>query len=69
MNQASSQHRAQRHAALCHQIPLLGVRSTIYSNFYGSKYNGLQTTLTARNYHGLEFVAGYTYAHALDDMS
>jgi hypothetical protein len=29
----------------------------------------LQTTLTARNYHGLEFVAGYTYAHALDDLS
>ncbi len=30
------------------------------SNFYGSTYHGLQTTLTARNYHGLDFVAGYT---------
>ncbi|HKV63301.1 MAG TPA: TonB-dependent receptor [Candidatus Acidoferrum sp.] len=39
------------------------------SNFYGSTYHGLQTTLTARNYHGLDFVAGYTYSHALDDMS
>jgi hypothetical protein len=40
-----------------------------YSNIYGSNYNGLQTTLTARNYHGLDFVAGYTYSHSLDDMS
>jgi outer membrane receptor protein involved in Fe transport len=39
------------------------------SNIYRSTYHGLQTTLTARNYHGLEFVAGYTYSHALDDMS
>jgi hypothetical protein len=39
------------------------------SNFYGSTYHGLQATLTARNYHGLDFVAGYTYAHAIDDLS
>jgi hypothetical protein len=39
------------------------------SNFYGSTYHGLQSTLTARNYHGLDFVAGYTYSHALDDLS
>jgi len=39
------------------------------SNFYGSTYNGLQTTFTARNYHGLDFVVGYTYSHALDDLS
>ncbi len=39
------------------------------SNFYGSTYHGLQTTLTARNYHGLDFVMGYTYSHALDDLS
>jgi Carboxypeptidase regulatory-like domain/TonB dependent receptor len=37
-------------------------------NFYRSNYNGLQATLTARNYHGLSLVAGYTYAHALDDV-
>lgn len=40
-----------------------------YSNVYGSTYNGLQTTVTARNYHNLDFVLGYTYSHALDDMS
>jgi hypothetical protein len=39
------------------------------SNIYGSTYHGLQTTLTSRNYHGLDFVVGYTYSHALDDMS
>jgi hypothetical protein len=39
------------------------------SNIYGSTYNGWQNTLTARNLHGLDFVLGYTYSHALDDMS
>ena len=34
-----------------------------------SNYNALQATLTARNYHGLSLTAGYTYAHALDDVS
>src|SRR6202011_4184790 len=37
-------------------------------NIYRSNYNGLQATLNARNYHGLSMVAGYTYAHALDDV-
>jgi len=37
-------------------------------NFYKSNYNALQATLTARNYHGLTFIAGYTYSHALDDV-
>jgi hypothetical protein len=37
-------------------------------NLYKSNYNGLQTTLTARNFHGLTAVVGYTYAHALDDV-
>jgi len=36
------------------------------SNLYGSTYNGLQGTLTARNFHGLDFLAGYTFSHALD---
>jgi hypothetical protein len=49
------------------QFPYL---SFIYQmgNIYKSNYNGLQTTLTGRNYHGLSFVAGYTYSHALDDV-
>lgn len=37
-------------------------------NIYKSNYDGLQVTLSARNYHHLNFVAGYTYAHALDDV-
>jgi hypothetical protein len=30
-----------------------------------SNYNGLQTTLTARNFHGLNLTMGYTWSHAL----
>jgi hypothetical protein len=40
-----------------------------YSNIYRSNYNGLQATLTTRNYHGLDLVVGYTYSHSLDDQS
>ena len=32
-----------------------------------SNYNALQATLQARSYHGLSFLAGYTYAHALNE--
>ena len=39
------------------------------ANVYRSNYNGLQLTLNARNYHGLSMVAGYTYAHALDNVA
>ncbi len=37
-------------------------------NIYRSNYNGLQTTLTSRNYHGLSMVVGYTYSHSLDNV-
>ena len=37
-------------------------------NIYKSNYNGLQLTLTGRDYHGLSFLLGYTYAHALDNV-
>jgi hypothetical protein len=50
------------------QFPYLNIINYL-SNFYGSTYNGWQNTLTARNYHGLDFVLGYTYSHALDDLS
>ncbi len=33
---------------------------TVANNNYESNYNGLQVTLTGRNYHGLSFTAGYT---------
>jgi hypothetical protein len=36
------------------------------SNQDKSNYNSLQVTLTQRPMHGLSFLAGYTYAHALD---
>ncbi|MFZ3217333.1 MAG: TonB-dependent receptor [Candidatus Acidiferrales bacterium] len=39
------------------------------SEIYESNYNGLQATLTGRNYHGASFLASYTYSHALDDSS
>jgi hypothetical protein len=39
------------------------------ANVYRSNYDGLQVTLNSRNFHGLSMVAGYTYAHALDDVS
>jgi hypothetical protein len=65
LNQANPVTGVQPFAA---SFPYLGFINYL-SNIYGSTYNGLQTTLTARNYHGLDFVAGYTYSHALDDMS
>ena len=30
-----------------------------------SNYNALQATLQGRNYHGLSFLAAYTYSHTL----
>ena len=39
------------------------------SNIDRSSYNALQTTFTGRAYHGLGFVAAYTYSHGLDDYS
>jgi hypothetical protein len=42
---------------------------TLVNNAYVSNYNGMQTTLTGRNYHGFSFTAGYTYSHALGDAS
>jgi len=39
------------------------------ANVYRSNYNGLQATLNARNFHGLNMVLGYTYSHASDNVS
>ncbi len=50
------------------QYPYLGFVN-YYSNIYRSNYNGLQVTFTGRNYHNLDFVAGYTYSHAIDNQS
>src|SRR5579864_4600618 len=50
------------------QFPYLGFINMM-SNQYRSNYNGLQVTLTQRLSHGVSFLAGYTYSHALDDSS
>ncbi|MBZ5527285.1 MAG: TonB-dependent receptor [Acidobacteriia bacterium] len=50
------------------QYPYLGYINYL-SNLYGSTYHGLQSTLTARNYRGLDFVVGYTYSHGTDYQS
>jgi len=39
------------------------------SNHGRSNYDGMQVTLTERAYHGLSYVLGYTYSHALDTSS
>jgi hypothetical protein len=50
------------------KFPYLGEIDQL-SNLQKSNYNGLQVTLTQRPTHGLSFLAGYTYSHALDDGS
>jgi hypothetical protein len=50
------------------QYPWLGVIN-VMSNDVHSNYNSLQATLTKRLSHGVSFIAGYTYAHGLDNGS
>jgi len=50
------------------QFPYLGFIN-YFSNIDVSNYNALQVALTERNYHKLSVLVGYTYSHALDDMS
>jgi hypothetical protein len=50
------------------QFPYLNV-ITGTGNYFTSNYNALQTTLTARNFHGLSSVLGYTYGRALEISS
>jgi hypothetical protein len=50
------------------RFPFLGFINSL-SNDYKSNYNGLQATLTQRPYHGVSFLLGYTYSHALDQAS
>ena len=38
-------------------------------NLWVSNYDALQVTLSQRTSHGLSFLAGYTYSHALDNHS
>jgi outer membrane receptor protein involved in Fe transport len=50
------------------KFPFLGFINFM-SNQDESNYNALQVSATARTFHGLSFVAGYTYSHAVDDAS
>jgi carboxypeptidase family protein/TonB-dependent receptor-like protein len=50
------------------QFPYLGNINWL-SNLYTSNYDGMQVTLTQRPFHGLSYVAGYTYSHSLDGSS
>jgi hypothetical protein len=49
-------------------FPYLGYIDVL-SNRDESNYNALQATLVQRISHGLSFIAGYTYAHGLDNAS
>jgi hypothetical protein len=50
------------------QFPFLEFINML-ENGYTSSYNGLQVTATQRLWHGLNFLAGYTWAHSIDDAS
>jgi hypothetical protein len=50
------------------QFPYLGFINQA-TNYAYSNYNSLQTTLTKRLSNGLNFTAGYTYGHGLDNGS
>jgi hypothetical protein len=50
------------------KFPYLGFVNQL-SNLYQSNYNGLQATLTQRSSHGVSFLIGYSYSHALDNAS
>lgn len=54
------------------RVPYLGFSPTGLSNWTeagSSSYNGLQTTLTKRMGHGLQFQASYTYSKTLTDVT
>ncbi len=61
-------HCEQAGRPLAGRFPFLGVINYL-TNGYESKYNGLQASYTQRLWHGVSFLAGYTWAHALDQAS
>ena len=50
------------------QYPYVGFINYL-TNLDTSNYDALQTTLTERNFHSLSLLLGYTYSHAIDNMS
>ncbi|MGD0955778.1 MAG: carboxypeptidase-like regulatory domain-containing protein [Candidatus Acidiferrales bacterium] len=51
-----------------YNVATYGSIDTLYSGAK-SNYNALQVSLNKRLYHGLEFLASYTYSHSIDDGS
>ena len=51
---------------LAAQYPYLAYVDFLQNNQI-SNYNGLEATVTARNFHHLSFLAGYSYSHALTE--
>jgi hypothetical protein len=64
----ADQSLAQSRRPFFSKFPYLGEINQL-SNLDKSNYSGLQVTLTQRPSHGLSFLAGYTYSHALDEAS
>jgi hypothetical protein len=60
--------QANRPFTLNGKYPYLGQIDRL-SNLDISNYNALQVTVTQRTSHGLSFIVGYTYSHALDEAS
>ena len=48
--------------------PFLG-ETTEFGNAFNSSYNGLQVTYKTHTWKGLNIVAGYTYAHSIDEST
>src|SRR5713226_9210821 len=59
--------RASR-TALQRSLSYLGFINFL-ENDYTSIYHGLQVTLTQHAWKGMNFVAGYTWSHSIDDVS
>jgi hypothetical protein len=54
----------QAAAPFNNKFPYLGIINWLSNNNHAN-YNGLQVSLTQRTWHGLSYVLGYTYSHAL----
>jgi TonB dependent receptor len=63
-----SQQAAFEAAPFFSKFPYLGYINE-QTNDVRSNYNSLQVTLTKRLSHGVSFIAGYTFAHSLDNGS
>jgi carboxypeptidase family protein/TonB-dependent receptor-like protein len=50
------------------KFPFLG-ETTEFGNAQNSSYDGLQVTYKTRSWKGLNVVAGYTYAHSIDEST